>query len=234
MALITVVLFRESISEVKLPETPEQDKNVFRIPVGMPVTSSTSMEDEDVMDVGQESKAKGKTSKQKQTTDTAEKLSDSDEQEMDDLINDQSKAEKHKRLFDVQPYEPFSCLMRFSPLEVLPRSRFVAYKLWKNEDNKCTQLRNMQNRNTIIFVQLLTMYVASALHLNQESKRVSRILIHCFHFHTNSLFNFVEISVLDPAGSTAGQLDGHHGRNECVPNPTARSRQTEMKMTAIV
>ena len=51
MALITVVLFRESISVCKLPETPEQDKNVFRIPVGVPVTSSTSMEDEDIADL---------------------------------------------------------------------------------------------------------------------------------------------------------------------------------------
>ena len=48
LALITTVLFRESLSELKLPETPEQDKNIFRIPVGgMPMTSSTSMDDDE-------------------------------------------------------------------------------------------------------------------------------------------------------------------------------------------
>jgi hypothetical protein len=47
-AIITVVLLRESISECHLPESPAQDKSVFRIPVGgMPATSSTSIEDED-------------------------------------------------------------------------------------------------------------------------------------------------------------------------------------------
>ena len=56
------MLFRESLSELKLPETPEQDKNVFRIPMtGMPMTSSTSMDDEDEDDKDQ---IKDKKSKQ--------------------------------------------------------------------------------------------------------------------------------------------------------------------------
>ena len=101
--MITVVLFRESICEGKLPETPEQDRNVFRIPVGgMPVTSSTSMEDEDVVSGGQEQKAdnqsknKSKPTKrkqhgQKQTEENAagEKMSSDDSsEELDKLMKE--------------------------------------------------------------------------------------------------------------------------------------------------
>ena len=157
LGIITVVLFRESIAELKLPETPEQDKNVFRIPVGMPATSSTSMEDEDLIKEmsqqidGKSSASKGVNKRKATAPEDGEKLSDSDDPDLKDLLQDQSKAEKHKRLFDVQPYEPFSCFLKFNPFEMLPRSRYVAHKLWKNEDGKYTGLRNMQNRNLIIF-----------------------------------------------------------------------------------
>lgn len=165
MALITVFLFRESIAECKLPETPEQDKSVFRIPVGgrVPVTSSTSMDDEDLaddiagsdmMETTKSKKSKVKAADRKKSNAAgpdADRLSDSEDEDLDLLKKEQDKAEKHKKLFDVQPYQPISCLMSFNPLEVLPRSLYVARKLWRNEDSKYTSLRNMQNRNIIIF-----------------------------------------------------------------------------------
>lgn len=82
--------------------------------------------------------------------DTAERLSDSDD-ELEKLAQEQMKAEKHRRMFDVSPYQAFSCLAKFNPFEILPKSRIVAIRLWQNEDGKYTRLRNMQNMNTIIF-----------------------------------------------------------------------------------
>ena len=79
------------------------------------------------------------------------KLSDSEDEDLDNLMTDQSKAEKHKELFDVQPYQSISCLFNFNPLEILPRSYYVAKKIWKNEESAYSKLRDMQTRNMIIF-----------------------------------------------------------------------------------
>ena len=161
LAMITVVFFRESISECKLPETPEQGKNVFRIPVGVPGTSASSMEEEDPLDekdkeggISGDTK-KSNPTKRKKGSSGAEaaggKLSDSDDDELEKLAKEAETAEKHRRMFDVAPWQAVSCLMKFNPLEILPKSRFVAVKLWHNEGGKYTGLRNMQNRNMIIF-----------------------------------------------------------------------------------
>lgn len=98
MALITVFLFRESIAECKLPETPEQDKSVFRIPVGgrVPVTSSTSMDDEDLVDdiagsdmmeTTKSKKSKVKAADRKKSSNAAgpdaDRLSDSEDEDLD-------------------------------------------------------------------------------------------------------------------------------------------------------
>lgn len=46
LAMIATVFIRESISEYKLPEMPEPDKNVYRIPVGIPCTTASSMDED--------------------------------------------------------------------------------------------------------------------------------------------------------------------------------------------
>lgn len=86
------------------------------------------MEDEDLAEMNESAEASSKKPTKRKQAKEAERLSDSDE-DMDELVKDQKKAEKHKRLFEVTRYEPIACLARFNPLEIRPKSHFVAQKL---------------------------------------------------------------------------------------------------------
>jgi len=75
------------------------------------------------------------------------------------------KALQHKKLFQATEYQPFSCLLDFNPLEIVVKSKYLRKEIILSNDIKVARLRNIQNRNTIIFFQLFFMYVASTLHL---------------------------------------------------------------------
>ena len=49
-----------------------------------------------------------------------------------------------------------------------------------SNDIKVARLRNISNRNTIIFFQLFFMYVASLLHLEHAPKKVSIVKLNIF------------------------------------------------------
>ena len=111
------------------------------------MTSSTSMEDDDLLFGSQDkddkqTKSKSNTTKRKRgqaekgTEDNKLSSSSDSSEGLEKLMKEQKKAEKHKQFFDVEPYQYFSCFANFNPLDVLPRSRYVAEKLWRCKDNK--------------------------------------------------------------------------------------------------